>query len=269
MDQQKFQEKLWPLIDKSVIPGNGKITAKEITEPALGSCSWIHVDVSGLCKAVQGFHQDLTCCAQTPPFPSNAQVLRWSLINILGSFLQWGKIIPTLSQIITLWWVSKEVSWAFSVCVMANQESISDASAQTDVCPANWTLKRSSFWRLIVWLGNNSSQKMNTKTLESCALRFSGTKPRMAEILWVVLVNMGVCVVSECFLYLQIFTWTFCANSVYENSARFFQSVFLAHCFLLPVLAYVSCSVIRIPSDNSNPTMKSRYSDYVSRKCLF
>lgn len=95
---------------------------------------------------------------------------------------------------------------AFSVCVMANQESISNASAHTDVCPANWTLRRSSFCRLTFWLGNNSSQKMNTKTLESCALRLSGTKARMVEIFCVVLVKMGVCVVSKCFLYLHIFT---------------------------------------------------------------
>lgn len=226
------------------------------------------MDISGLCKAAQGFHQDLTCCAQIPPSPSNAHVLGWSFINILGSFLQRGKIIPPLSQIITLWWVSKVVSWASSVCVNDSQEAISNASAQTDVCPANWTL-RFSFWRLTFWLANNSSQKMNTKTLESCALWFSRTKARMAEIFWVVLVNVGVCVLPKRLFYLQISMWTFCANSVYESYASLFESAFLVHCLLLPVLAYVTFSMIRIPSDNSNSTMKSRSFDHVSRKRFF
>lgn len=137
--------------------------------------------------------------------------------------------------------------------------------AQTDVCPANWALRRFSFWMLTFWLANNSSHKMNTKTLESCALQFSRTEVRMAEIFWVAPLNIGVCVLLKCFFYLQIFMWTFCANSVYES----LESAFLVHCLLLLVLAYVICSMIRIPSDNSNPTMKSRSFDHVSRKHLF
>lgn len=66
-----------------------------------------HVNINGLHEAVQSFHQNLTYCAWILSSPSNAHALVWSISNILHCFLHLDKKIPPLSQIITLWWVSK------------------------------------------------------------------------------------------------------------------------------------------------------------------
>lgn len=139
---------------------------------------------SDLCKAVQDFHQDLTCCAHISLAPNNACGLGWSLRNTLCSFLQLGKIIAPLSQIITLSCVSKVARWAF-LCVNAGQESLSNAKCRQMCAQKTGYLGDTASE---CWL-SGSSQKTYTKTLKSCAWQFLRTKARIPEIcmlfLWI------------------------------------------------------------------------------------
>lgn len=114
---------------------------------------------------------------------------------------------------------------------------------QTDVCPENWVLRRYSFWMLTFWLQPENVHQ----DIKKLCLAVPENQGKNSRDLHVVLVNIEGFVLLKCFFYLQIF----CAISVHESCAFLFQSFFLVHCFLLPVLAYVMCSMIRISSQTT------------------